>query len=149
MKYLDTFQAALDGKLSSWEEEPLGALALVICLDQFPLNMFRNERECFSGESMSLEVATRAINHGYDQNMDKEQTMFLYMPYMHSENMADQDRVLALFSVAGMEGGLKWVNHHRDIVNRFGRFPHRNVILGRESTLEEIAYLNSDDAFTG
>jgi uncharacterized protein (DUF924 family) len=148
-KYLDTYHAALNGELSAWEQTPQGALALVICLDQFPLNMFRNKAEGFAGEEPSRQIAARAIEKGFDQSLDDTQKAFMYMPYMHSEELADQDRVLELFSNAGLEDNLKWANHHRDIVKRFGRFPHRNAILGRQSTPEEAAYLQSDDAFTG
>ena len=148
-KYMDTYQAALNGELSVWEETPQGALALVICLDQFPLNMFRNKAEGFAGEAPSRKVAARAIGKGFDQNLNDKQKAFLYLPYMHSEELMDQDRVLELFSRAGLENNLKWANHHRDIVKCFGRFPHRNAILGRQSTPEEIAYLQSDEAFTG
>ena len=148
-KYLDTYQAALNGELSAWEDTPQGALALVICLDQFPLNMFRNKVESFVGEAPSRQIAARAIEKGFDQSLGGSQKAFLYLPYMHSEDMADQDRVLELFSKAGLEDNLKWAKHHRGIVVRFGRFPHRNAILGRQSTSEEIAYLQSDEAFTG
>jgi uncharacterized protein (DUF924 family) len=148
-KYLDTYRAALNGELTVWEETPQGALALVICLDQFPLNMFRGKAEGFEGEEPSRQVAARAIEKGFDLGLDDAQKAFLYIPYMHSEELADQDRVLELFSNAGLEDNLKWANHHRDIVRRFGRFPHRNAILGRQSTPDEIAYLESDDAFTG
>jgi uncharacterized protein (DUF924 family) len=148
-KYMDTYQAALNGELSVWEETPQGALALVICLDQFPLNMFRNKAESFAGEAPSRQVAAMAIKKGFDQSLEGVQKAFLYLPYMHSEELTDQDRVLELFSKAGLEDNLKWANHHRDIVKRFGRFPHRNAILGRQNTPEEIAYLQSDEAFTG
>ncbi len=148
-KFLDTYLAALSGDLSNWEDSPQGALALVICLDQFPLNMFRNQVEGFAGETPSRQVAARAIEKGFDQSLDDAQKAFMYMPYMHSEDIADQDRVLELFSNAGLEDNLKWAKHHRGIVSRFGRFPHRNAILDRQSTPEEIAYLQSDEAFTG
>ncbi|MEE8379430.1 MAG: DUF924 family protein, partial [Gammaproteobacteria bacterium] len=121
-KYLDTYQAALKGELSDWEETPQGALALVICLDQFPLNMFRNKPESFAGEAPSREVAARAIVKGFDQNLKGAQKAFLYLPYMHSEELADQDRVMELFSKAGLKDNLKWASHHRNIVQRFGRF---------------------------
>lgn len=148
-KYLNTYQAALKGELSSWEDSPRGSLALVICLDQLPLNMFRNKPESFAGEEPSRQVAARAIAKDFDQKLDDEQKAFLYLPYMHSEDLADQDRVLDLFASAGLEGNLKWAKHHRGIVERFGRFPHRNKILGRKSTSEEVEYLQSDEAFTG
>lgn len=148
-KYLHTYQAALKGKLADWERTAQGALALVICLDQFPLNMFRGKAESFEGEEPSRQVAVRAIQQGFDQQIEGVQKAFLYMPFMHSEDLADQDYVVSLFSAAGLEDNLYWAKHHREIVRRFGRFPHRNAILGRESTPEEMVYLESDEAFNG
>ena len=148
-KYLETYHAALKGELSDWEKTPQGALALVICLDQFPLNMFRNKKESFEGEEPSRQVAVRAIRQGFDQQLHGAQKAFLYIPFMHSEDLADQDYVVSLLSAAGLEDNLHWARHHREIVRRFGRFPHRNAILGRESTPEELAYLQSEEAFHG
>jgi uncharacterized protein (DUF924 family) len=148
-KFLGTYLAALNGELSAWEASPKGALALVICLDQIALNIFRGKVEGFEGEAPSRQVATRAIEQGFDLSLNETEKGFLYLPYMHSEDMVDQDRVVELFARAGMDNNLKWARHHREIVVRFGRFPHRNVILGRQSTPEETAYLQSDEAFTG
>ena len=148
-KFLETYQTALNGELSVWEETAKGALSLVICLDQFPLNMFRNLAESFAGEEPSRQVAARAIRRRFDQELDDIEKAFLYMPYMHSEDLADQDHVVTLFSEAGLKDNLHWAKHHREIVRKFGRFPHRNAILGRESAPEEITYLQSEDAFTG
>lgn len=147
--FLHTCLAALKGELAHWAETPEGALALVICLDQLPLNMFRGEVKSFSGESASRQIAARAIERGFDQSLGDAQKAFLYMPFMHSEDLADQDRVLELFEQAGLLDNLHWAKHHREIVRRFGRFPHRNAILGRASTPEEVAYLASDGAFHG
>ena len=147
--YLATYRAALAGELAHWADTAEGALALVICLDQLPLNMFRGQLESFAGEAPSRLIAETAIKQGFDQALSDEQKAFLYMPYMHSENLADQDRVLELFAQAGLMDNLQWAKHHREIVARFGRFPHRNAILGRESTAEERAWLVSDEAFTG
>ncbi len=148
-QYLDTYHAALNGELAHWAETPEGALALVICLDQFPLNMFRGQKAGFEGEEPSRRVAEAAIKRGFDQVLNGEQKAFLYMPYMHSEDLADQDRLLSLLSAAGLEDNLRWAKHHREIVSRFGRFPHRNAILGRESTEQELAYLRSGEAYHG
>jgi len=148
-KFLETYQVALKGELSDWEKTPLGALALVICLDQFPLNMFRGRVESFEGEAPSLQVAERAIEKGFDQELEGAEKAFLFMPFMHSEDIEHQDRSVELFSKAGLDHNLHWAKHHRGIVQRFGRFPHRNSILGRESTPEELAYLQSEDAFHG
>lgn len=148
-KYLETYQAALKGELTGWEKTTQGSLALVICLDQFPLNMFRNKAESFEGEEPSRQVAARAIQQGFDQQLKGVQKAFLYLPFMHSEDMVDQDYSVSLFSAADLEDNLRWARHHREIVRRFGRFPHRNAILGRTSTPEEIEYLQSEDAFYG
>lgn len=144
-----TYEAAAAGELDDWQRTPAGALALVIVLDQFPLNMFRGEARSFQTEARSREVAAAAIERGLDDSLDDKQKAFLYLPFMHSESLADQDRSVALFESAGLKDNLKWAYHHRDIVRRFDRFPHRNAILGRESTPEEAAYLDSDEAFTG
>ncbi|MEE4377995.1 MAG: DUF924 family protein [Candidatus Competibacteraceae bacterium] len=150
-RFLTVYRAAAAGALLDWEETPEGALALVVILDQFPLNLFRNQPESFATEAESRHVAERAIAHGFDNTLRDEQKTFLYMPFMHSEDLADQDRSVALYEQAGSGLGenLKFAHHHREIVRRFGRFPHRNSILGRDSTPEEIAYLNSKEAFLG
>ena len=148
-KFQDTYRAALEGELSDWERSAEGALALVICLDQFPLNMFRGKPESFAGEALSRQVSARAIDRGFDQELEGPRKAFLYLPFMHSEDMEDQDRVVELFDRAGLENNLHWAKHHREIVRRFGRFPHRNAILGRDSTPEELGYLASDEAFHG
>jgi uncharacterized protein (DUF924 family) len=148
-RYLPTWEAARDGALVHWESTPRGALALVIVLDQLPLNMFRGTAESFSTEAAARAVAKRAIERGFDAALDPIERGFLYLPFMHSEALADQDRAVALYAADGSPGGLKWAEHHRAIVRRFGRFPHRNAILGRESTPEERAWLASDEAYSG
>ncbi|MBL1276827.1 MAG: DUF924 domain-containing protein [Ectothiorhodospiraceae bacterium] len=149
MQYLDTYHAALKGELAHWVDTPEGALALIICLDQLPLNMFRGEAASFEGEQASRDVAIQAIDRGFDQNLNDQQKLFMYMPFMHSEDIADHDKVLTLFEQAGLTDNLYWARHHRDIVVRFGRFPHRNKILGRESSQEEQEYLASSEGFKG
>ena len=144
-----TWEAARDGRLSDWENSAAGALALVIVLDQLPLNMFRGQPQSFSTEAASREVAERAIAAGLDRQLSDSHKLMLYLPYMHGESIADQDRAIALFTAAGMTENVQWANHHRDIVQRFGRFPHRNAILGRDSSAEEIAWLDSPDGFKG
>lgn len=148
-RYEGLWQQAKDGELQTWSDTPLGALALAIILDQFPLNMFRGQAASFSTEAASRQVAAQAIEKGLDQHLGSAQKVFLYLPYMHSESMPDQDRSVELFEQAGLAENVKYAKHHRDIVKRFGRFPHRNVGLGRASTAEEIAWLNSDEAFKG
>lgn len=148
-KYLDLWESARAGALSDWESTPDGALALLIVLDQFPLNMFRGDPRSFATEAASRAVAGRAIARGFDQALTPEQQSFLYMPYMHSEDLSDQDRSVALFEAAGLLRNLEFARHHREIVKRFARFPHRNAVLGRSSTPEEQAWLASPDAFKG
>jgi uncharacterized protein (DUF924 family) len=140
---------AADGVLADWEQSPDGALALVILLDQIPLNIYRGEPRCFATEGLALAVAGRAIARGLDRELAPERLAFLYMPYMHSESLTDQERSVELYTQPGLEHHLKWARHHRDIVRRFGRFPHRNAVLGRESTPEEQRYLDSPEAFKG
>ena len=144
-----TWQAARDGELGHWEDTAASALALVIVLDQFPLNMYRGLPLAFSTEAASRAVAARALARGLDERLDEAQKPFLYLPYMHSEDLADQDRSVELFERAGLTDGLKWARHHREIVRRFGRFPHRNAILGRESTRAELDWLAGEEAFHG
>lgn len=144
-----TWQAAAAGALEFWVDTPSGALALVIVLDQFPLNMFRGRPESFATEAQARTVARQAIDRGLDQALADSQKAFLYLPFMHSEDLADQDYCVALFSQAGLVDSLKWTHHHRELIRRFGRFPHRNAILGRQSTPEELDYLRAEGAFLG
>lgn len=146
-RFAATRQAARDGRLADWKQTASGALALVIVLDQFPLNMYRNQPLGFATEAASREVAGRAIERNLDNELTAEQKAFLYLPFMHSEDLRDQERSVALFAAAGLEDNLKWARHHREIIARFGRFPHRNAILDRTSTAEELAWLDSPQAF--
>jgi uncharacterized protein (DUF924 family) len=146
-RFASPWQAGRDGRLAHWEETPEGALALVILLDQFPLNMFRNRPEGFSTEAAARQVAERAIARGFDRQLDGAALAFLYLPFMHSEDLADQERSVRLFEAAGLTENLRFARHHRDIVARFGRFPHRNAILGRDSSQEEVDWLASPEGF--
>ena len=137
------------GELDGWLQSAAGCLALVIVLDQFPLNMFRGQAQSFASEAQSREVARVAIDKGFDQDLDPRARAFLYMPFMHSEVLADQQLALQLFAQPGLEDNLRFARHHHGIVEKFGRFPHRNKALGRESSEPEIEYLNSKEAFTG
>lgn len=135
--------------LVEWAQTPEGVLALSILLDQLPLNMFRGEPSSFQTESLAITIAKQAINNGFDQLIPHDQLMFLYMPLMHSEALEDQNQSIELFSKAGLSQNMRFAQHHQSLIKRFGRFPHRNAILGRTSTPEEIIYLNSKEAFTG
>ena len=148
-RFESIYHAALSDKLAEWEKIPQGSLALVIVLDQFPLNMYRGKRESFAGERKAIEVTKNAIKLGFDQNLSDKEKAFLYLPLMHSEDLADQDLSVELFEKAGLEHNLRYAKHHREIIRKYGRFPHRNKILDRESTTEEIEYLDSEEAFLG
>ncbi|WP_455211776.1 DUF924 family protein [Kaarinaea lacus] len=148
-KYLHVVECAERGDLDDWAEHANGALALAIILDQFPLNMFRQQARSFATENKARQIVEYAITKGLDQLLSDEQKAFLYLPYMHSENLEDQDKSVKLFEKAGLTENLRYAKHHRELIRRFGRFPHRNQILGRESTPDEIDYLNSKEAFLG
>lgn len=148
-RYADIYHEALNGQLAKWQLTAEGCVALVVILDQFPLNMYRGLPESFAGEAKARDITREAVRKRFDQQIPDEQKAFLYMPLMHSENIADQDLSVQLFEAAGLTENLRFANHHRDIVRRFGRFPHRNKILGRTSTQAELDYLTSKDAFHG
>jgi uncharacterized protein (DUF924 family) len=148
-KYLNLVERAERGELDDWAAQAQGALALVIILDQLPLNIFRQQARSFATESKARDIAAQAVEKALDQQLDPEQKAFLYLPFMHSEHLADQDRAVELFEEAGLNENLRFAKHHRELIRRFGRFPHRNKILGRENTPEETAYLNSKEAFLG
>lgn len=147
--YGEYWRQARQGQLDHWGETATGSLALVILLDQIPLNIFRGKPDSFSTEAQSIVVARSAIDRRLDIELTTQQKSFLYMPFMHSENLQDQALALELFDQPGLEGNLRFSKHHHDIVERFGRFPHRNEILGRESSTAEVEYLNSKQAFKG
>jgi len=142
-RFSDTQRAAAAGTLSAWAETPEGALALVIVLDQFPRNMFRGDARAFATDAQARAVAERAIARGFDQAIQAAERMFFYLPFEHSETLADQERCTALFRATGDADLLKWAELHADIIRRFGRFPHRNTVLGRATTREEQAFLDA------
>lgn len=128
-------------------ETPDKALAAIIVLDQFSRNMFRNDPRTFESDALALKVADRALAAGLDAEFDADQRHFLCMPFMHSESLADQDRAIALFEAIGKEEGVKYAKLHRDVIVKFGRFPHRNAVLGRQTTPEEQAHLDEHGGF--
>ena len=148
-RYEQLWKMAAPGELDHWMDDPVGALALTIVLDQFPLNMFRGQPRSFATEKKAVEVARHAIGNGYDVRLEGDKLPFLFMPFMHSEDLADQETSVALYKKAGLENNIRFAEHHREIVRRYGRFPHRNSILGRKSSDDEIRYLNSKHAFRG
>jgi uncharacterized protein (DUF924 family) len=139
-RFLLEHEAAARGELQHWLSTPDGALALVLLLDQFPRNAFRETARMYDTDAMAREVARRAFAAGYDREVAMNLRKFFVLPFAHSEDLADQERSVALARRIGAED-LAHAEHHRDIVRRFGRFPHRNAILGRESTPAEKEYL--------
>ena len=125
--------------VESFLDDPLTALAGVILFDQFPRNMFRGHAEQFATDHLALAIAKWAVDKGFDEELQRQERGFLYMPFQHSENLADQNRGVLLFTELGDEEQLGYARKHHDIIERFGRFPHRNAILGRAPRLEELA----------
>ena len=142
-RFLPLWQKAIAGELASWEDSDDGTLALVIVLDQFPRNMFRGTSEAFASDGLARDVARRAIDRGVDARVDPVLLEFLYLPFMHSEHLPDQLHCVALFLNTENAENLKYARAHAEIIQRFGRFPHRNRLLGRDTTAEEQAFLDS------
>ena len=142
-RFLATHEAAAAGQLTEWEHNAEGALALLILLDQFPRNMFRGLPRMFATDPMARAIAAGAILRGFDAQIDKMLRNFFYLPFEHSEDLRDQERSIALCKAAGDADSLKWAEIHADIIRRFGRFPHRNAVLGRATTPEEQKFLDS------
>ena len=140
-RFLDIYQLAKTGALADWRHSSKDILALIIVLDQFPRNMFRNTPQAFATDDRAVELTKYALNNNYQQKRSPEERAFLYMPLMHSENEQDQKKCVELFTKLGRKDNLKFAIKHREIIDRFGRFPHRNEILGRESTDREKEFL--------
>jgi len=144
--FLRLQERAAAGKLAKWERTPLAALALVVVLDQFPRNMFRGEARAFATDAQALRVARRMVERGFDRLLRPVERWFVYLPFEHAEDMAAQRRSVALFAGLAADpdsaGTIDYARRHFDIIARFGRFPHRNALLGRESTPEETLFLS-------
>lgn len=137
----DTLEAASRGELWEWRLSARGRLAEILVLDQFSRNIHRDTPGAFAQDSLALVLAQEAVAQGADLHLEVPWRAFLYLPYMHSESLAIHDQALRLFDQPGLEENLDFEHRHRDIIVRFGRYPHRNAILGRESTPEELAFL--------
>ena len=145
-RFTRDLERAAAGELDRLTATPEGCLALVILLDQFPRNAFRGTPRAFETDAKARKVANSALARDFDRRLTPVQRQFLYMPFQHSESLADQDRSVALFRALGDEQSLDYALRHRDAIARFGRFPHRNAILGRESTPEEREFLARPDS---
>ncbi len=140
-RFGERFAQAASGELKSWEDSPEGCVALCILLDQMPRNMFRGSPRAFAADAKALAIAEQAVSRRFDRELIPDHKQFLYLPFVHSEDVANQLRALALFEAAGLREALKYVQDRLALVRRFGRFPHRNAILGRTSTPEELKFL--------
>jgi uncharacterized protein (DUF924 family) len=146
-RFLEQHHAAARRELAHWMRDAEGALALALLLDQIPRNVFRGSAHAFATDGLALEYARGAIDAGFDQRIHAPMRLFLYMPFEHSEAMADQERAVRLIEAMADAGYADYARRHRDVIARFGRFPHRNAALGRASTPEEQAWLEAGGGF--
>ncbi len=144
-RFLVLHEAAVAGQCAHWVDAPHSCLALVILLDQFPRNMFRGEARAFAADSQARVAAREILVQGWDKQMTRSEQLFAYLPFEHSEALADQDLSCDLMKEFDPEQ-VRYAIRHREIIERFGRFPHRNGILGRESTAAEIEFLAQPDS---
>lgn len=140
-RYQGLLVSAVKGELFSWRDTPLGRLAEIIVLDQFSRNIYRDDARAFAADTMALVLAQEAVRLQDYGDLSSNQKQFLFMPYMHSESLLIHEEAVKLFDEPGLEGNLEFEYKHKFIIERFGRYPHRNDILGRVSTAEEIAFL--------
>ena len=141
-RFLAAHEAAAAGALDGWSDSAEGSLALLVLLDQFPRNAFRGTGHMYATDPLARQAAARLLEHGFDAQVEPALRLFCYLPFAHSEDMADQQRSLALNRALSAESG-EHAEGHLDIIRRFGRFPHRNRLLGRTTTPEEQAFLDS------
>ena len=144
-RFLPVYQQAVAGELDDWKASPQGCLALIILLDQFPRNMFRGQPQAFATDPQALAYAKHAVTNSFDRELLPIQRQFIYLPFEHSENPIDQHQCIKLFSTLQeypeCVSGVDYAHRHFQVIERFGRFPHRNEILGRETTPEEAEFL--------
>ena len=140
-RFFETLQRASRAELYTWRESAEGRLAEIIVLDQFSRNLYRGSELAFASDPLALALAQEAVAQGCDRELSSEKRTFLYMPYMHSESLMIHDIAVELFTDLGREDNLKYEIMHKDIIERFGRYPHRNEVLGRVSTAEELEFL--------
>ncbi|MFD1697654.1 DUF924 family protein [Roseibium aestuarii] len=146
-RFLALMEAAARGDLAEWEGTADGALALLILLDQFPRNVYRQDARAFATDPEALRIARQSVDRGFDRSFPKEARSFFYLPFEHAEDMAAQERSVDLFRRLGQETTYLYALIHMDVIRRFGRFPHRNAVLGRQTTEAEAAFL-ADGGFS-
>ncbi len=139
--FMAAYREAKKSKGAIFEDTPEGVLALVLVLDQFPRNMFRGKKEAFATDQLALKISTNAVKRNLDRKLTDEQRKFLYMPFVHSEDLKDQRTAIALFSKLKDQESLDYVIRHKEVIVRFGRFPQRNEALERKSTEREERFL--------
>lgn len=142
-RFGDYHHAAALGELWSWRSSVEGRLAEIIVLDQFSRNIYRDDPRSFAYDGMALLLAQQLVDLALDSQLPTEKRAFVYLPYMHSESLLIHDQALILFDQQGLENNLEFEHRHLAILKRFGRYPHRNEILGRVSTKEELAFLET------
>lgn len=141
-RFGDLHRQAVQSELYQWRDSPQGALAEIIILDQFSRNIYRDQPQAFAADSMALALAQAALKLGYRQQLSPTETVFLYLPFMHSESLLIHEQAVKLYTELGKADNLEFEYKHKAIIERFGRYPHRNKILGRVSTSEEEEFLN-------
>jgi uncharacterized protein (DUF924 family) len=146
-RFMQQYELAASGQLDSWQDSPDNCLALILLLDQFPRNMFRGTPQAFATDSKALATAEYAVNNNFDRELLTVQKWFIYLPFEHSENLEHQQKSVELFrQLSGdtdSDSVIEYAMQHLEIIQRFGRFPHRNQILGRETTPEEASFSNN------
>ena len=146
-RFESTYWEIINGETESWRKTPKGRLAEIIVLDQFARNMFRGHKQSWLGDQLALGLAKGALAISADKEVSEEQRMFFYMPYMHSESKEVHEEAVKIFTEYGNELNLKYELMHKEIIDRFGRYPYQNELLGRESTPEEIEWLKENESF--
>lgn len=144
--FLGDYEQAAAGELDTWQTQPRSCLALIVLLDQFPRNLFRGSPRSFATDAKALATARHAVQQGFDQKLLAVERIFIYLPFEHSETLADQDKSVSLVKALveqtpDLDSILDYAIRHREVIEQFGRFPHRNAVLGRETTAEEAAFL--------
>jgi uncharacterized protein (DUF924 family) len=145
-KFLQVHEAAKQCELVHWRETASGRLAEIIVLDQFSRNMYRNTPQAFAYDGMALALAQEAIALAADKTLSPIEKSFLYMPFMHSESLVIHETAVALYKANGIANNVEFELKHKEIIERFGRYPHRNIILNRESTAEEVEFLSQPNS---
>lgn len=145
-RFLALHQSANRGELFSWRECAEGRLAEIIVLDQFSRNIFRDQPQAFASDTLALVLAQEAVALGIDKEIAENKRSFIYLPYMHSESSVIHKEAVSLYSALGNSSSLDFELRHQTIISKFGRYPHRNIILGRESSAEELAFLQQPNS---